>query len=57
MIIFLPFDHCFKMFLSFNNNREDAAFVVKTSSASVREKTKTPLQRMLIGSVITIKMK
>nr|SVE88657.1 EOG090X06T3 [Daphnia sinensis] len=31
--------------------REDVAFEQKTSSASVREKTKTPLQRMLIGAV------
>lgn len=34
-----------------SSTREDAAFVEKTSSASVREKTKTPLQRMLIGAV------
>nr|SVE84275.1 EOG090X06T3 [Daphnia pulex] len=31
--------------------REDVAYEEKTSSASVREKTKTPLQRMLIGEV------
>nr|SVE81336.1 EOG090X06T3 [Daphnia magna] len=31
--------------------REDVAYEQKTSSASVREKTKTPLQRMLIGAV------
>nr|SVE77623.1 EOG090X06T3 [Daphnia lumholtzi] len=31
--------------------REDVAFEEKASSASVREKTKTPLQRMLIGAV------
>nr|SVE75774.1 EOG090X06T3 [Daphnia hispanica] len=31
--------------------REDVAYEEKTSSASVREKTKTPLQRMLIGAV------
>nr|SVE70443.1 EOG090X06T3 [Daphnia similis]SVE71067.1 EOG090X06T3 [Daphnia similis]SVE71698.1 EOG090X06T3 [Daphnia similis]SVE72329.1 EOG090X06T3 [Daphnia similis] len=30
---------------------EDIAYEEKTSSASVREKTKTPLQRMLIGAV------
>jgi hypothetical protein len=32
--------------------REDVAYEEKTSSASVREKTKTPLQRMLIGEVL-----
>nr|SVE79510.1 EOG090X06T3 [Daphnia magna] len=31
--------------------REDVAYEQKTSSASVREKTKTPLQRILIGAV------
>nr|SVE73576.1 EOG090X06T3 [Daphnia atkinsoni] len=31
--------------------REDVAHEEKTSSASVREKTKTPLQRILIGAV------
>nr|SVE75144.1 EOG090X06T3 [Daphnia dolichocephala] len=31
--------------------REDVAYEEKTSSAAVREKTKTPLQRMLIGAV------
>ncbi len=39
---------------NFFNSREDLAYEEKTSSASVRENTKTPLQRMLIGAVILI---